>query len=72
MVEHAAVNRGVAGSSPVRGAYGAMVKWLRHRPFTAITGVQISLASLICNLRLQLIAIRNAVFFLYEILVMDL
>ena len=50
MVEHAAVNRGVAGSSPARGArqrsrcymynYGSVVKRLRHRPFTAVTRVQ--------------------------------
>ena len=25
--------------------YGSMVKWLRHRPFTAVTGVQIPLES---------------------------
>ena len=25
---------------------GSMVKWLRHRPFTAVTGVQIPLESL--------------------------
>ena len=59
MVEHTAVNRGVVGSSPTRGAgyagihglpnerhYGSMVKRLRHRPFTAVTGVQIPLGSL--------------------------
>ena len=50
MVEHAAVNRGVAGSSPARGArqrsrcyrynFGSVVKRLRHRPFTAVTRVQ--------------------------------
>ena len=41
-VEHAAVNRAVVGSSPTRGVHGSLVKWLRHRPFTAVTGVQIS------------------------------
>ena len=58
MVEHSAVNRVVVGSSPTRGAlseqkgstefkikYGSMVKRLRHRPFTAVTGVQIPLES---------------------------
>ena len=83
MVEHAAVNRGVVGSSPTRGAnfktgrlssenlfcvsgayssaveppahnrlvpgsipggptksYGPLVKRLRHRPFTAVSGVR--------------------------------
>ena len=46
MVEHSAVNRVVVGSSPTRGAYGPMVKRLRHRPFTAVTRVRISLGSL--------------------------
>ena len=41
-VEHAAVNRAVVGSSPTRVVYGFLVKWSRHRPFTAVTGVQIS------------------------------
>ena len=56
MVEHSAVNRVVVGSSPTRGVffiacmavnanYGSMVKRLRHRPFTAVTGVQIPLES---------------------------
>ena len=58
-VEHAAVNRSVVGSSPTGGAFGnmksdtklnflpgSMVKRLRHRPFTAVTGVQIPLESL--------------------------
>ncbi len=47
MVEHSAVNRVVAGSSPARGGKreGSMVKRLRHRPFTAVTGVQIPLES---------------------------
>ena len=80
-VEHAAVNRGVVGSSPTQGVKalnevfsslvrsrtglgkvfknlirgcvmaekklkGPMVKRLRHRPFTAVTGVQIPLGSL--------------------------
>ena len=51
MAEHPAVNRRVAGSSPARGAsivgernipkyYGPLVKRLRHRPFTAVTGVR--------------------------------
>ena len=31
---------------------GSMVKWLRHRPFTAVTGVQIPLESL--NLQKEL------------------
>ena len=58
-VEHAAVNRGVVGSSPTGGVIGlfkkdheynklgSMVKRLRHRPFTAVTGVQIPLESLV-------------------------
>ena len=46
MVEHSAVNRVVVGSSPTQGAYGPMVKRLRHRPFTAVTRVRISLGSL--------------------------
>ena len=52
-VEHAAVNRAVVGSSPTRGGWsmvtgisGPMVKRLRHRPFTAVTRVRISLGSL--------------------------
>ena len=50
-VEHAAVNRAVVGSSPTRGVLfiflqGPMVKRLRHRPFTAVTRVRISLGSL--------------------------
>ena len=55
-VEHSAVNRSVVGSSPTGGVYsehearyqiyGSMVKRLRHRPFTAVTGVQIPLESL--------------------------
>ena len=49
-VEHAAVNRAVVGSSPTRGVFadskfGPMVKRLRHRPFTAVTRVRISLGS---------------------------
>ncbi len=59
-VEHSAVNRSVVGSSPTRGAgnvvdfqsaiiynrpYGSMVKRLRHRPFTAVTGVRFPLES---------------------------
>ena len=53
-VEHAAVNRSVVGSSPTGGVflnirYGSMVKRLRHRPFTAVTGVQIPLESLCKN-----------------------
>ena len=51
MVEHAAVNRGVVGSSPTRGVLryekmecrmmrGSVVKRLRHRPFTAVTRVR--------------------------------
>ena len=62
MVEHAAVNRGVAGSSPARGAeetnfgssfnsvdplvFGSVVKRLRHRPFTAVTRVRFPSESL--------------------------
>ena len=45
MVEHSAVNRVVAGSSPARGVDGLVVKRLRHRPFTAVTRVRISLGS---------------------------
>ena len=42
MVEHSAVNRVVVGSEPYSGSWqGSMVKRLRHRPFTAVTGVQI-------------------------------
>ena len=63
MVEHAAVNRGVVGSSPTRGVFlnirdiwkwvlaqkinGSVVKRLRHRPFTAVTRVQFPSESLI-------------------------
>ena len=43
MVEHSAVNRVVAGSSPARGVDGLVVKRLRHRPFTAVTRVRIQL-----------------------------
>ena len=47
-VEHAAVNRGVVGSSPTWGVSerkekmknGSLVKRLRHRPFTAVTRVR--------------------------------
>ena len=51
-VEHAAVNRAVVGSSPTRGVFlfnkrGPMVKRLRHRPFTAVTRVRISLGSFV-------------------------
>ena len=46
MAEHSAVNRGVVGSSPTWGAYGSMVKRLRHRPFTAVTRVRFPLESL--------------------------
>ena len=57
-VEHSAVNRSVAGSSPAWGArsnptkreteetVGSMVKRLRHRPFTAVTRVRFPLESL--------------------------
>ena len=40
-VERMTVNHDVVGSSPTRGANGPLVKWLRHRPFTAITWVRI-------------------------------
>ena len=50
MVEHSAVNRVVVGSSPTRGAYGPMVKRLRHRPFTAVTRVRFPLESLAVKL----------------------
>ena len=59
MVEHAAVNRGVVGSSPTRGVWrhrsmecrmyyirGSVVKRLRHRPFTAVTRVRFPSESL--------------------------
>ena len=57
MVEHAAVNRGVVGSSPTRGVLryekmecrmmrGSVVKRLRHRPFTAVTRVRFPSESL--------------------------
>ena len=48
MVERTAVNRDVVGSSPTRGVFfflGSMVMRLRHRPFTAVTRVQIPLES---------------------------
>ena len=46
LVEHPAVNRQVAGSSPAFGAIvGPLVKWLRHRPFTAVTRVRIPYGS---------------------------
>ena len=42
MAEHPAVNRRVAGSSPLgEFSYGPLVKGLRHRPFTAVTRVRI-------------------------------
>ena len=40
MVEHSTVNRVVVSSSLTRGANGRMVKRLRHRPFTAVSGVR--------------------------------
>ena len=57
LVEHAAVNRAVVGSSPTRGVFfdcrsvfvklpGSMVKRLRHRPFTAVTRVRFPSESL--------------------------
>ena len=52
MVEHSAVNRVVAGSSPARGVcviFGPVVKRLRHRPFTAVTRVQIPLESFLAQ-----------------------
>ena len=65
MVEHSAVNRAVVGSSPTRGVFilpvswiwasgtnnerGPMVKRLRHRPFTAVTRVQIPLESFLAQ-----------------------
>src|SRR5690606_38912409 len=46
LVEHPAVNRQVAGSSPAFGAIiGPLVKRLRHRPFTAVTRVRIPYGS---------------------------
>ena len=61
-VEHSAVNRSVVGSSPTWGVgctetlqskilrgrkqHGSVVKWLRHRPFTAVTRVRASSESL--------------------------
>ncbi len=48
MAEHSAVNRRVVGSSPTRGVaqnaalHGSVVKWSRHRPFTAVTRVRTS------------------------------
>ena len=58
-VEHAAVNRAVVGSSPTRGVFlfnkrGPMVKRLRHRPFTAVTGVRIPLGSFLRNMPMWL------------------
>ena len=40
VVELSAVNRSVVGSSPTCGAM-ALVKRLRHRPFTAVTRVRV-------------------------------
>ena len=40
-VERVTVNHDVAGSNPASGANGLFVKWLRHRPFTAGSGVRI-------------------------------
>ena len=45
MVEHSTVNRVVVSSSLTRGANGRMVKRLRHRPFTAVSGVRFPLRS---------------------------
>ena len=44
--EHLPYKQRVTGSSPTQGAYGPMVKRLRHRPLTAVTRVRISLGSL--------------------------
>ena len=54
-LEHAVHTRSVPGSNPgaaTRGAQpilrlfdGPLVKWLRHRPFTAVTWVQIPYGS---------------------------
>ena len=46
LVEHLTVNQGVDGSSPPTGVNGPLVKWLSHRPFTAVTWVQIPYGSL--------------------------
>ncbi len=58
VVELSAVNRSVVGSNPTCGAIflfnyiyvGPLVKWLRHRPFTAVTRVRIPYGSLIGEL----------------------
>ena len=43
LVEHLTFNQGVPGSNPGWATiqYGALVKWLRHRPFTAASRVRI-------------------------------
>jgi hypothetical protein len=38
--------REIQNSETQKKKYGSMVKRLRHRPFTAVTGVQIPLESL--------------------------
>ena len=38
--------REIQNSKTQKKKYGSMVKRLRHRPFTAVTGVQIPLESL--------------------------
>ena len=68
MVEHSAVNRVVVGSSPTRGVFdnlsdsyiGSMVKRLRHRPFTAVTRVQIPLESLAIHITELIVVSRYA------------
>ena len=45
-------------------SYGSMVKRLRHRPFTAVTGVQIPLESLIYENRLTNIAVSAIIYLL--------
>ena len=61
LVEQSAVNRSVVGSSPTRGAIrGPLVKRLRHRPFTAVTRVQIPYGSFYYHRGAEQLAARRA------------
>ena len=42
LVEHTVHTRTVVGSNPTSATtFGSLVKWLRHGPFTAVTGVRL-------------------------------
>ena len=62
LVEHAAVNRRVVGSSPTGGANGSVVKRSRHRPFTAVTGVRFPSESPRCISNSHILAVAYSIF----------